>query len=92
VLRGNLAFCFVLFSPDGKTLATGSNGGPIQLWNVATRQELIALERSGGYTPIAFSPDGQYLASGSGSDDRSVLLWRAASFAETDVPAVTRSH
>jgi WD40 repeat protein len=86
------AISSVAFSPDGKTLATGSNGGPIRLWNVATRQELMALERPGWYAPIAFSPDGQYMASGSGSDDRSVLLWRAASFAETDAPAGTRLH
>ncbi|HEV8177077.1 MAG TPA: adenylate/guanylate cyclase domain-containing protein [Gemmatimonadales bacterium] len=83
-LSGSVPACGVAFSPDGKTLATGHLGESVKLWNLATGQEVISFAGPLGYAPVAFSPDGQLLASGSGPDDRSVLLWRAASFAETD--------
>jgi WD40 repeat protein len=85
-LPGSVMACSVAFSPDGKTLAVGYIGESVKLWNLATRQEVADLEGPRGYAPVVFSTDGRFLASGSGRDDRSVLLWRAASFAETDAP------
>jgi WD40 repeat protein len=66
----------VAFSPDGKTLALGHQGGIVKLWGVATQREVLTL---GGHTDIvdavAFAPDGNTLASL--SDDGTVRLWRA---------------
>ena len=65
----------VAFSPDGKTLASGSDDNDIILWDVARRQPLG--EPLKGHqrdvTSVAFSPDGQTLASG--SQDKTVRLW-----------------
>jgi WD40 repeat protein len=73
----------VAFSPDGKTVATGNQGGTVKLWSTATRQEILVLKgHSGRVHAVAFSPDGSLLASG--SEDTTVKLWRTASFTETD--------
>ncbi|MGH7222641.1 MAG: sigma factor-like helix-turn-helix DNA-binding protein, partial [Gemmataceae bacterium] len=81
----NQSIVSLAFSPDGKSLAMGYGSGNIELWDVATGKERIALEgsrRNGGggigllAMSVAFSPDGKLLAAG--RFDHTVKLWDAA--------------
>jgi transcriptional regulator with XRE-family HTH domain len=66
----------VAFSPDGKTLAAGSDDGSIRSWDLATRQPRRPVTATGSVYSVAFSPDGKSLAAG--SNDGSVRLWDVA--------------
>lgn len=75
-LRGHRDWVWdVAFSPDGRTLASGSADGKIIFWDVATRRPLILpLTHPGSWVrTVAFSPDGNVLASGSA--DGAIILW-----------------
>jgi serine/threonine protein kinase len=74
----------VAFSPDGKRLATGSNGQEaIKLWDVESQRELLALPGQGSmFNSSAFSTDGNILGS---KNFRGLLhIWRAPSWAEIE--------
>src|SRR5207248_2110258 len=67
----------VAFSPDGRTIVTGSNDGTARLWVVGTsRAAGEPLRHDGPVRAVAFSPDGRTLATG--SDDSTARLWQAA--------------
>ena len=72
-LETNASIYSIAFSPDGRTLASGSDYGKIKLWDVETKQLIHTFE---GYKypvhSVAFSPDGSILASGSGG---TIDLW-----------------
>ena len=66
----------VSFSPDEKTLVSGSGDKTIRLWDAQTGDHLRTLEgHTSGINSVSFSPDGQTLASGSG--DKTIRLWDA---------------
>jgi WD40 repeat protein/tetratricopeptide (TPR) repeat protein len=55
----------VIFSPDGRRLASGSSDGTVRVWDTVTGQEYVTLRgHSGEVRAVAFSPDCRRLASG----------------------------
>jgi RNA polymerase sigma factor (sigma-70 family) len=67
----------VVFSRDGRLLASAGTDGAIHVWDVVTGKELLPSNgHQGTVTAVAFSRDGKLLASGSG--DQTVRLWQRA--------------
>jgi WD40 repeat protein len=67
----------VAFSPDGKTVLTGSLDGTARLSDAATGRPLAEpLRHDGEVRSVAFSPDGKQILTG--SEDRSARLWDPA--------------
>ena len=63
----------VAFSPDGKTIVTGSLDGTIKLWNLQGEVIESLKGHRNGVNSVAFSPDGDNIASV--GNDGTVKLW-----------------
>jgi WD40 repeat protein/serine/threonine protein kinase len=73
-LRGHASWIWrVLFSPDGRQLASVSADRTVRTWDASTGELTRRLE--GGVRPLAFSPDGKRLAAGM---EGTVTIWELA--------------
>ena len=74
VLEGHGGITVLSWSPDGKTLASGSIVNTVMLWDAATGRPLRTLTgHEGAVWDLDFSPDGKTLATS--SFDKTVRLW-----------------
>jgi len=72
ISRASAIHC-IDFSPDGRTIASGSYK-TIRLWDVSTGREIKRFEgHKNTIWSVNFSPDGRSIASG--SDDNTIRLW-----------------
>ena len=63
----------VAFSPDGKTIVTGSGDNTVKLWNLEGKEIQTLKGHSANISRVAFSPDGKTIATA--SEDSMVKLW-----------------
>ena len=76
VLNHNNSVNNVIFSPDGKYIATASHDNTSRLWDAATGKQIFVLKHDDWVNNVVFSPDGKYVATA--SDDKTARVWDAA--------------
>lgn len=84
-LRPNKAVFSMDFSPDGKTMVTGSGDGTVLLFDVQRRNEKkqVIQAHKGRVTSVVYSSDGKTIVTG--SQDKTIKLWDANTTAEKKV-------
>jgi WD40 repeat protein len=80
----------VAFSPDGQILASASQDGTVNLWDLQGKVLQTLEGHRGQVTSVAFSPDGESLASA--SQDGTVRLWKRNSTGQFDTPLHVDTH
>jgi eukaryotic-like serine/threonine-protein kinase len=79
---GSWAAWYFVLSPDGKNVAIGASDQTAQIWDLQTREQLLALPgHASDVNALAYSPDGLRLVTG--SYDQTVKLWDLATGQET---------
>jgi WD40 repeat protein len=75
--RGNVVA--LAFSPDGRTLASGSLDGTARLWEAGRKEPRVLQPRADQVNALAFNGDGSLLATGEGAGPflGSVTVWDA---------------
>jgi WD40 repeat protein/predicted Ser/Thr protein kinase len=78
VLRGHKRYVYpVAYSPDGRTLASGSWDGTVRLWDARTGEPGAVLRHPDTVLAMAFGPDGSWLVTG-GHPGNGVRVWDVA--------------
>jgi WD40 repeat protein len=77
----------IVFSPDGKTLISGSPAqNSLILWNVATGKRIRSIEGASSIRVVTFSPDGKLMATshgpGSARGNGSIQVWDTTTWKE----------
>jgi WD40 repeat protein len=81
----------VAFSPSGRLLASGDDGGAVRLWDVRTHRQLDRPLRGTDIVDgVAFSPDGHLLAAC--FDDGTIRLWDVQSRRELGRPLQAEAY
>ena len=65
----------VVFSPDGKFLATSAKNNVVKIWSLDGKLIRTLIGHEDWVSDLAFSPNGKYLASASW--DKTIILWTA---------------
>ncbi|KAF7973140.1 hypothetical protein HWV62_15905, partial [Athelia sp. TMB] len=70
--------CAVAYSPDKRSVATGSSDGNFRVWDSVSGKLLLGPIKADSYSvnSVCFSPDGKVLVTG--GDDKSIGLWDLA--------------
>ena len=77
------ALTWIAFSLDGRRLVTANETSVAQVWDVATRAQLVALRHAGAINSAVFDPDGRRVVTA--SSDRTAIVWDVATGREVFV-------
>ncbi|MFJ4667502.1 WD40 repeat domain-containing protein [Kitasatospora purpeofusca] len=81
----------MVFSPDGRSLASAGSGDRVRGWEVATGKQTFTVGRGVTASAVAFSPDGTQLAIvGASGGDPGLRLWNLTT--STPVSGLALEH
>jgi eukaryotic-like serine/threonine-protein kinase len=78
-MRHSRSVTCLAYSPDGKTILTGSADNTARLWDARTGEPIgQPMTHSDAVNAVAFSPDGRTILTGGGRLESTARLWDAA--------------